>query len=247
MKIKKMTINISKILKIIMLICLSMVLCLIAQYYLNLKSDNLKMAEDLKIAVFVNGEFDKDTAISEINKFFNFNVADYADAERSYDVAAELNPELENIVPDDTVSYPCYVLLNNVSAVNMQQLEEINKEILSLPFVIDTAYDAKGFSLFYRNINILSEYEKIFYAISFFIGIIFLIKVMLFILKKKFKELIFEILYGFFSSLCGYVIICVLSAANHNNIFFLDWHILPFIVSLGAVISFMMKESNDKK
>lgn len=247
MKIKKMTINISKILKIIMLICLSMVSCLIAQYYLNLKSNNIQMSEDLKIAVFVDGGIDKETVVSEINKFFSFNVVDYADAEKSYDVAVELNPELANVIPDNTVSYPCYVLLNNVSAINMQQLEDMNNDLLALSFVKDTAYDAKGFSLFYKNISILSEYEKIFYIIAFFIVIIFLLKVMLFVLKKEFKEIIFEILYGCFSSLFGYIIICVLSAVNHNNIFFLDWHILPFVVSLGAVISFMMKESNAKK
>ncbi|MFA6614282.1 MAG: hypothetical protein WCS83_05835, partial [Endomicrobiia bacterium] len=173
-------------------------------------------------------------------------IVEYIDANKSYNKAVELNPELVNITPENTISYPCYVLVNNVSAVNMQQLEEIKTEISSIVFVKDVVYDVKAFELFFNNINLLLNYEKIFYYISFFIVIVFFSKLILFILKKKFREIIYEILYGCFSALFGYVIICICAAMIHNSIFILDWHILFILIPFGAIISFMMKESNAK-
>lgn len=241
---KPITINISKILKILVLTALMASFSFIIQYYINLKSDNIKMSEDLKIAIFVDSNTEESVAISEVNKFFHFNIVDYVDANKSYDKVVELNPELVNITPGDTISYPCYILVNNVSALNIQQLEEIKAEISSIIFVKDFVYDVKAFELFFKNINLLLNYEKIFYSISFFVVIVFLCKILLFVLKKRFKEIVYEILYGSLSALFGYVIICICAAMIHNTIFILDWHILFVLVPLGAIISFMMKESN---
>ncbi|MDD2524410.1 MAG: hypothetical protein PHG84_04125 [Endomicrobiaceae bacterium] len=243
---KSITINLSKILKILVLTALMASFSFIIQYYLNLKSDNIKILEDLKIAIFVDSNTEESVVLSEINKFFYFNIVEYIDANKSYNKAVELNPELVNITPENTISYPCYVLVNNVSAVNMQQLEEIKTEISSIVFVKDVVYDVKAFELFFNNINLLLNYEKIFYYISFFIVIVFFSKLILFILKKKFREIIYEILYGCFSALFGYVIICICAAMIHNSIFILDWHILFILIPFGAIISFMMKESNAK-
>ncbi|MEA5000898.1 MAG: hypothetical protein VB017_03310 [Endomicrobiaceae bacterium] len=243
---KKITINVSRILKVLTLTALMALSSFIAQYYLNFKSDNSKMAEDLKIAVFVDGTVDEKSAVSEINKFFYFNVVDYVDESRSFDKAVELNPELKNVVPENTISYPCYILVNNVSAENMQQLEEIKDHLSSLSFVKDVVYDAKAFEMFYKRTDLLSVYEKIYYVISLFIMTVFLIKLSLAVIKKEFKEIISETAYGCLSALAGYVIICIFAAITHNTVFVLYWHILFVIVPFGAIISFMMKESNVK-
>ncbi|MFA6614389.1 MAG: hypothetical protein WCS83_06390, partial [Endomicrobiia bacterium] len=65
---KSITINLSKILKILVLTALMASFSFIIQYYLNLKSDNIKILEDLKIAIFVDSNTEESVVLSEINK-----------------------------------------------------------------------------------------------------------------------------------------------------------------------------------
>ena len=74
--------------------------------------------------------------------------------------------------------------------------------------------------------------------------IIFLAKLMWFCLKRSFKDILTELLFGFLISVISYVVICLFAVIGKNPILVLDWQILYLIVPLGMIISFVAKETN---
>lgn len=238
--------NISRIFRLSFIFVLMLFFVIVSQYYVNYKKDLIQFNNELKIAIFIKDDVEKTQeeifdALKELNFF---NVVEYVDSQTAFDKAVELNPELLEIFSQEEILYPAYVLANRPKVKNIKNLEDIKTEIKLLDFVEDVAYDKKAYSLFFDNLNSFLKYKKILIFLFVFGFIIFLAKLMWFCLKRSFKDILTELLFGFLISVISYVVICLFAVIGKNPILVLDWQILYLIVPLGMIISFVAKETN---
>lgn len=238
--------NISRIFRLSFIFVLMLFFIVISQYYVNYKKDLIQLNNELKIAIFIKDDIEKtQEEIVEAVKELNYlNVVEYIDSQTAFDKAAELNPELLEIFSQEEIRYPAYILANKPKAKNIKELENIKNEIKLLDFVEDVAYDKKAYSLLFDNLNSFLKYKKIFECLFVFGFIIFLIKLILFCLKGSFKDIVTELIFGFFVPVLAYVVICLFAIISKNPILILDWQILYLILPLGMIISFVAKETN---
>lgn len=240
-----MKINLSKILKFFLIILVNIFFVFILQYYLNIQNDFAKFNSDLKISLFIdkNSDQEKEDVMDKLSSYKIFDMVEYIDSS-SFEKLVEINPELKDVVPEETVLLPNIVVLNNVSVDGYEKLEELKNELLEIDFVQDVIYDVKAYKLFFKYKNLFEEYKKIFTIIFFVISFVFVLKFLFFMLKSLYKDILFEIVYGIFAALAAYTIICLFLIFKQNTIFILNWHILYFIVPLSSMISLITKESN---
>ena len=238
--------NISRIFRLSFIFVLMLFFVIVSQYYVNYKKNLIQLNNELKIAIFIKDDVEKTQeeifdALKELNYL---NVVEYVDSQTAFDKAVELNPELLEIFSQEEIHYPAYVLANRPKVKNIKNLEDIKTEIKLLDFVEDVAYDKKAYSLFFDNLNLFLKYKKILICLFVFGFIIFLAKLMWFCLKRSFKDILTELLFGFLISVISYVVICLFAVIGKNPILVLDWQILYLIVPLGMIISFVAKETN---
>lgn len=240
-----MKINLSKILKFCLIISINIFFIFILQYYLNMQDAFSKFNSDLKISLFVakDSDVEKDYIIEKLSSYKSFDTLEYIDSS-SFEKLVEINPELKDVVPEETVLLPNIVLLNNISVNSYEKLEELRNNLLELDFVQDVIYDVKAYNIFFKYKNLFEEYKKIFKIIFFVILFIFILKFLFFILKSLYKDILFEVVYGIVEAFIAYTIICLFLVFEQNTIFILNWHILYFIVPLSSMISLITKESN---
>lgn len=210
-----------------------------------MQNDFVKFCSELKMSLFINKdvESEKENVIEKLSSYNKFDTLDYIDSS-SFEKLIEINPELEEIVPNETVLLPNIVLLNNVSVENYENLEELKNELLELDFVQDVVYDVKAYKLFFKYKMLFEEYRKIFSVTFFAVILIFVLKVLFFMLKSLYKDILSEIVYGMFAGFAAYAVICLCSIIEQNVLFILDWHVLYFIVPLSSMISLITKETN---
>ncbi len=240
-----MKIDVFQSLKLLSICIISMFFAFVFQHYINLQNDSKQMGKDLKIAVFVKDDVENSRVVFEkMKEFSDFNIEEFVDKDKSYDKALELNPELADIIAPEVISYPSYFIVNNAKASDIGRLEQIKTELMNTDFISDVIYDSKAFQIFFDNAAALFRYKKTAVTLCFAIVILFAVKLTLFIIKKRFKDIIIEMLLGCLASFCAYVIICISAALTYNPVYVLDWHILIILIPLGAVICFLTKESN---
>ena len=238
--------NISKVFRLSFVFIIMLFFVMISQYYVNCSSNLKHLNEDLKIAVFIknNIEISSQEIIDKLNELNFLNILEYVDSQKSYSKAVELSPELSEIFSQEEIHYPAYVLANKPKANDIKMLENIKTELKLLEFVDDVSYDKKAYDLFFKNLKLLCQYNKVLLILAIFCFIIFLLKLIWFCLKKNFKAILSDLAFGCVISLLAYVFICLLAVINKNPIFILNWQILYIILPLGMIMSFVMKETN---
>lgn len=238
--------NVSKIFRLSFIFVLLLLFIIVSQYYVNCDNNLKQLNENLKIAIFIkdNIEITSQEIIDKINELNYVNVLEYIDTQTAYNKAVELSPELSEIFSQEEIHYPAYVLANKPNANDIKTLENIKSELKLLEFVDDVSYDKKAYSLFFENLNLIYQYKKILIIIFIAGFVIFVLKIMLFCLKKSFKTILSDLAFGFIISILAYVFVCLLAVISKNSIFVLDWHILYLILPLGMIMSFITKETN---
>lgn len=238
--------NISKLFRLSFVFVLMLFFVVVSQYYINFKNSLEQTAQELKIAIFIKDstEILPEEITAAISNLNYLNVIEYVDSQQAYTKAVELNPELSEIFSQEEIHYPAYVLANKPNVKNIKALEDIKNEIKLLDFVDDVAYDNKAYTLLFDNLSLVCKYNKVFIIFLILGVIIFLAKLVLFCLKKQFKNILMDLFIGFAISLFAYIVICLVAVISKNPIFVLNWQILYFILPLGMIMSFITKETN---
>lgn len=238
--------NISRIFRLSFLFVLMMFFIFVMQYCINYKKNIEQLNYDLKIVLLIknNIEQNSEELLSAISSLKYVDVIEYVSSEEAYNKAVELSPELEEIISQEKISYPAYIIANNPKALDIKELENIKNELKLVEFVDDVIYDTKAYNMLFNKINLLKVYKKIFLVGIIIVCIIFVFKLVWFCLKKDFRNILLELLFGFSVSLLAYGVVCLIATLNNNSIFLLDWQILCMILPLGMITSFITKETN---
>lgn len=238
-------INLSKILRYLLIVLLNLFCVFVVQYYLNTQKSLTKSLSNLQITIFINSNLEK--ANEEIlehlanNKFSIVGIFDF----QSKDKFLEITPELENVINNDFMTFPKFVIVNNVLVNSVEEMEQLKKEILQIEFVEDFIYDKKVYKMFCDNKKLLNSYKEIFYYCFIVVCMIFVIKFIFYILKGFYKEVCFELSSGLVLGLLACALICLSAPLfNQNQIFILDWQVLYIVVPLSFMTTLLTKESN---
>jgi len=244
MKIQK--INISLIFKIITVVVLSIVFALLVKYYLYYQLDLQQLHNDLNAVIILNDNIEElENVVENFKENSNFNFIEFTDKHAAYAKALETSPDLANIMPNDNKSYfPDYITVNELNAKNRTELESIKQQLISSDTVKDVLYDDKAFELYFKKLDIFNFFRKFLSYIVLIIAILFLVKIVLFVLTKKYLIVLYEVLYGIIAAFLGYVIICILASITDNPFFILNWNLLLYVLPFGAVLTFMTKQAN---
>ncbi len=240
-----MKINLSKILRYILIVLINISFIFVLQYYLNLQTNINKSLSDLKIAMFIDSSSEKteDDILSEMLKYKKLKSVEFVN---SYDddKFSKINPELETVVPEDAIIFPSFMLVNITDMNSLSELENLKKELLNTDFINDIVYDQKAYKMFFDNKILLNRYNKIFRVIFYLITAVFFFKFLFYILKGLYKDILFEMICGILLGLCAYALICLATIFKQNDIFMLSEQILYVLVPLSSMVTLVTKESN---
>lgn len=240
-----MKINLSKIFRYILLLLINILCVFVLQYYTNLQSDISKSLSNLKIAIFVNvseenNQEDILAKISDYNMFKSVDMVTSAD----YDKFEQINPELDEVVPKESISFPNFILVNENNINSIEELNKIKEDLLALDFVDDVVYDQKAYTMFFENKETLNIYKNIFKVIFCIIIFLFVLKFLFFVIKDLYRDIIWEIGSGIMLGVFAYMIICLITVFNQNPVFLLNWQILYVLIPLSLMFTLLTKESN---
>lgn len=244
-----MKINLSKIFRYILIILINILFVFALQYYINLQAKISSSLSDLQIAIFFdNSNLDSDndneenviSKISSNNKLKNIEIVNSTDLDKF----SEINSELDNVIPKESINFPNFILANIVNINNINDLENLKKEILNIEEVEDFVYDQKAYKMFFDNRILLNRYKKVFKIVFYLIIVIFFLKFLFYILKTLYKDILFEMSCGILLGLCAYAIICLITIFNQNNIFMLSGQVLYILIPLSSMVTLVTKESN---
>ena len=98
--------------------------------------------------------------------------------------------------------------------------------------------------MFFDNKMLLNKYHKIFRIVFYAIIAVFFLKLLFYILKGLYKDILFEMFCGILLGLCAYALICLATIFKQNDIFMLSGQILYVLVPLSSMITLVTKESN---
>ena len=257
-----MKINLSKIFRYILIILINTLCIFVLQYYVNLQTNITKSLSDLKTAIFFdnsgwNSVTDSDTEseadtentdkdndvvskISSNSKLKNIEIINSTD----FDKFAEINSELDNSIPKESVSFPDFMLVNITDVNSIAEMENLKREILNIEKVEDFVYDQTAYKMFFDDKRLLSKYQKIFKYIFFITIILFVMKFLFFMIKGLYKDTCLEIVCGLLLSLAAYALICLTTIFYQDNIFVLNGQILYILVPFSSMVTLLTKESN---
>ncbi|MCR4663491.1 MAG: hypothetical protein K5622_06375 [Endomicrobiaceae bacterium] len=240
-----MKINLSKFFRYILIILINILCIFVLQYYINLQFDISKSLSNLKIAIFVNvsEENSQEVILSKISDYSVFKSVDIITSGDN-DKFEEITPELNEIIPKETISFPTFLLVNKNSINSMAELTKIKDELSALDFVDDVVYDKKAYDMFFNTRNLLNKYKDIFKIIFYIIILLFVLKFLFFLLKDLYKDIMFEIVSGILLAVFAYMIICLMPVFSQNPVFMLNWQILYIVTPLSLMFTLLTKESN---
>ncbi|MBR3627646.1 MAG: hypothetical protein IKN42_02225 [Elusimicrobia bacterium] len=244
-----MKINLSGIFRYILIILINILCIFVLQYYINLQTKVSSSLSDLKIAIFfddsgLNTETDNEeniiSKISSNNKLKNTEVINSTDSDKF----TEINPELDNYIPKEEINFPDFILANITDINDMGELENLKNEILSFENVEDFVYDQKAYKMFFDYKHLLNKYKKIFKIIFIVIIFLFVLKLVFFMIKNLYKDILLEIGCGLLMGLVAYAIICLAPTFHQDNIFILSGQVLYILIPFSSMFTLLTKESN---
>jgi len=239
-------IKISLIFKLLTVTIISIVFTLSLKFYNYCEFSLQQFNRDLTAVIILNENIeDIESVLNGFKENNSFKFIEFIDKDSAYSKALETSPDLANIMPNDNKSYfPNYIVINEITAFNKQQLQAIKENLVSLETVKDVLYDDKAFDIYFKQLDIFVFFKNFFSYIILILTIIFIIKAVLYAILKKYLIAIYEILYGFSAAFAGYIIICLLASLTKNNYFVLNWNLLLYILPFGAILTFLTKEAN---
>ena len=244
-----MKINLSKIFRYILILLINILCIFVLQYYINSQTNITDSLSNLQIAIFFdNSNLDTDNdseenIISEIssnNKLRNIEIINSTD----FNKFVEINSELDNIVPKEVINFPNFILANIININNISELENLKNEILNIEIVEDFVYDKKAYTMFFDKKQLLNKYKKIFKNIFIMIIVLFVLKILFFMIKSLYKDILLEICCGLLMGLIAYVLICLATTIYQDNIFILSGQVLYIIIPFSSMFTLLTKESN---
>ena len=242
-----MKINLSRFFRYGLVVALNILCIFTLQYFINSQNNVSKLLSDLKVSVFINqstsDEINDENVIDKIqnsDKLTNLEFINSSD----FDKFSNIEPSLEEFIPKEVLNLPSIILANVVNINDFVELEKVKEEILSFDFVNDFVYDEKAFNLFFNYKETLNKYKKIFSIIFYVIIFLFVLKILFFLIKSLYRDILLEISFGILLGTASYAIICFITVFNESSVFLLDWHILYFILPLSSMICLLTKESN---
>ena len=256
-----MKINLSKIFRYILIILISILCIFVLQYYVNLQTNISESLSNLKIAIFfdnsgsnmlgadvdtetiTNTDNDNNNVISKISsnkKIKNIEIINSTD----FDKFAEINYELDDTIPKDSILFPDFILANITNVNSINELENLKNEILNIEKVEDFVYDQKAYKMFFDNKKLLNKYKKIFKYIFFITIVLFIMKFLFFMIKGLYKDTFLEITCGLLLGLIAYALICLTTIFYQDNIFVLNGQILYILIPFSSMVTLLTKESN---
>ena len=240
-----MKINLSKILRYILIVLINIVFIFVLQYYLSSQSNINKSLSDLKIAMFIDNSSEKteDDILTEMLEYKKLKSVEFVNSYDS-DRFAKINPELETIVPEEAILFPSFMLANITEMDSLSELEDLKNKLLSTDFINDIVYDQKAYKMFFDNKNLLNRYNRIFRIVFYLIIAVFFLKLLFYVLKGLYKDILFEMFFGILLGLCAYALICLATVFKQNDIFMLSGQLLYVLVPLSSMVTLVTKESN---
>ena len=240
-----MKINLSKIFRYFLLLLVNILCIFVLQYYINLQTDISKSLSNLKIAIFVNisEENTQEKILSKISDYKMLTSVDMITAE-DQDKFAQINPELDDVVPKESMIFPTFILVNDNKINSMEELNKIKEDLLTLDFVDDVVYDQKAYTMFFDTKELLNKYKSIFKVVFCIIIFLFVLKFLFFVIKELYRDIVWEIGSGILLSIFAYMIICLITVFNQSSIFILNWQILYVLIPLSLMVTLLTKESN---
>lgn len=246
-----MKINLSKIFRYILILLINILCIFVLQYYINLQTNISNSLADLQIAIFFdnsgldtdndgNNEEDVVSKVSSNNKLKNIEIVNSTDSDKF----AEINPEVDDVVPKEAIKFPNFILANIKDINNINELEILKNEILNIEKVEDFVYDQKAYKIFFDNKILLNKYKEIFKVIFFVIIFLFILKLLFFIIKNLYRDIVSEIIGGLLIGFVAYAIICLVPMFNQDNIFILSGQVLYILIPFSSMFTLLTKESN---
>ncbi len=240
-----MKINLSKIFRYSLLLSVNILCIFVLQYYINLQSDISESLSNLKIAIFVNvsEENTQEYILSKISDYKMFTSVDMITSD-DQDKFAQINPELDDVVPKESMIFPTFILVNDNKINSMEELNRIKEELVALDFVDDVVYDQKAYTMFFDKKALLNNYKDIFKIVFCIIIFLFVLKFLFFVIKELYRVIMQEIGSGILLGVLAYMIICLITVFNQSPVFILNWQILYVLIPLSFMFTLLTKESN---
>ena len=240
-----MKINLSKIFRYCLLLLINILCIFVLQYYVNLQTNISNSLSKLKIAIFVNvsEENTQENILSKISDYNMFTSVDMITSENQ-DKFAQINPELDDVVPKESMIFPAFILVNDNKINSKKELNKIKEELLALDFVDDVVFDQKAYTMFFETKELLNQYKSIFKVVFCIIIFLFVLKLLFFLIKELYKVIMKEIGSGIILGVLSYMIICLITVFNQDPVFILNWQILYVLIPLSFMFTLLTKESN---
>lgn len=240
-----MKINLSKIFRYCLLLLVNILCIFVLQYYVNLQTNMSDSLSKLKIAIFVNisEENTQEDILSKISDYNMFTSVDMITSENQ-DKFSQINPELDDVVPKESMIFPTFILVNDNKINNKKELNKIKEDILALDFVDDVVFDQKAYTMFFETKELLNKYKSIFKVIFYIIIFLFVLKFLFFVIKELYRVIMKEIGNGIILGVFAYMIICLITVFNKDPVFMLNWQILYVLIPLSFMFTLLTKESN---
>ena len=240
-----MKINLSKIFRYCLLLLINILCIFVLQYYVNLQTNISNSLSKLKIAIFVNvsEENTQENILSKISDYNMFTSVDMITSENQ-DKFAQINPELDDVVPKESMIFPAFILVNDNKINSKKELNKIKEDLLALDFVDDVVFDQKAYTMFFETKELLNQYKSIFKVVFCIIIFLFVLKLLFFLIKELYKVIMKEIGSGIILGVLSYMIICLITVFNQDPVFILNWQILYVLIPLSFMFTLLTKESN---
>ena len=240
-----MKINLSKIFRYCLLLLINILCIFVLQYYVNLQTNISNSLSKLKIAIFVNvsEENTQENILSKISDYNMFTSVDMITSENQ-DKFAQINPELDDVVPKESMIFPAFILVNDNKINSKKELNKIKEDLLALDFVDDVVFDQKAYTMFFETKELLNQYKSIFKVVFCIIIFLFVLKLLFFLIKELYKVIMKEIESGIILGILSYMIICLITVFNQDPVFILNWQILYVLIPLSFMFTLLTKESN---
>lgn len=240
-----MKINLSKIFRYCLLLLINILCIFVLQYYVNLQTNISNSLSKLKIAIFVNvsEENTQENILSKISDYNMFTSVDMITSENQ-DKFAQINPELDDVVPKESMIFPAFILVNDNKINSKKELNKIKEDLLALDFVDDVVFDQKAYTMFFETKELLNQYKSIFKVVFCIIIFLFVLKLLFFLIKELYKVIMKEIGSGIILGILSYMIICLITVFNQDPVFILNWQILYVLIPLSFMFTLLTKESN---
>ncbi|MDR1259995.1 MAG: hypothetical protein LBJ68_01270 [Endomicrobium sp.] len=206
-------------------------------HYYKIRDYASKLYDNVKIIVFFNKNFNDDLSLSVIKKIKDTGLVDvkeYVTAQEACLRAIEKNPFLKNIVEENNFEIiQSYAVTVPKFIPNEKFLLNVKNMLNKIHAIDELVYDTFLFNNYVKIKNLLLFYMRVFFIFSIIIFILFILKCILFMIKKNknTKKLISNIFLYLLVSIFSYVVLLIIC-------FYMHYPLSICMTSIGVIIFF---------